>query len=222
MSEDNKINAEELKEETKDTFNKVKEQIKDTDFKEETKKATNFVKEMFMNPIEAVKEVASGNNLKLGVIIMIMIALIASSLIYRIVSLMEFSSFSSFGNNIWAVLQSITRPLFLVIVPAVIIFVFNMGKSNKKSLLVILSTMVVTMVPTIFIKVLYLIDTLISQLSIFTTPIAGAFAVAQTILTYFGIKAIFEEDDETAIKKYVIIEVLASFVMILLTNLNLC
>ena len=40
MSEDNKINAEELKEETKDTFNKVKEQIKDTDFKEETKKAT--------------------------------------------------------------------------------------------------------------------------------------------------------------------------------------
>ena len=139
-----------------------------------------------MNPIEAVKEVASGNNLKLGVIIMIMIALIASSLIYRIVSLMEFSSFSSFGNNIWAVLQSITRPLFLVIVPAVIIFVFNMGKSNKKSLLVILSTMVVTMVPTIFIKVLYLIDTLISQLSIFTTP-RNAFFASTIVLALLSV-----------------------------------
>lgn len=222
MAEDNKINTEELKEETKDTFNKVKEQIKDTDFKEETKQATNFVKEMFMSPIEAIKEVSSGKNLKLGVIIMIMIALIASSLIYRIVSLMEYSSFSSFGDNIWSVLQSITRPLFLVTVPAIIIFVLNMGKANQKSLLVVLSTMVVAMVPTIFIKVLYLISTLISQLSIVTTPLVGAFTVAQTILTYFGIKAIFEEDDETIIKKYVVIEVIASFVMILLSNLNLC
>ena len=43
---------------------------------EETVKATNFVKEMVMNPIEAIKNVAQGNGAKLGTIIMIVIALI--------------------------------------------------------------------------------------------------------------------------------------------------
>lgn len=220
MSEENKINTEELKEETKETFNKVKSQIKDTDFKEETKKATSFVKEMFMNPIEAVKEVASGTNLKLGIVIMIMIAIIACGLAYEIVTLIKYGSLYSLGDNIWSLVTTITRPLILAIVPAVVIFIMN--KTAKKPLLVVLSTMVVAMVPTIFARVLNLVALIISQLSIITSPLSGAFSVAQTILTYFGVKAIFEEDDETAIKKFIIIEVIASFIILVLGKLNLC
>ena len=36
MEEEKKINTDELKEETKETFNKVKSEIKDANFKEET------------------------------------------------------------------------------------------------------------------------------------------------------------------------------------------
>ena len=59
-NQDNKktIDTEDLKNETKETVNKVKETIKKVDFKEDTKATQSFLKEMFSNPFEAVKNVA--------------------------------------------------------------------------------------------------------------------------------------------------------------------
>ena len=218
MDEEKKINADDLKEETKDTFNKVKSEIKDADFREETVKATNFVKEMVMNPIEAIKNVAQGNGAKLGTLIMIVIALIITNVAYEIISLFKYS-YGSFGDKIWDIITSAIEPLFLLLVPTVIIFLFY---KNKKSLLTTLSTMVVAYVPVIFSNVVNIVYLLITQLSLITSPINAGLGVAQTILTYFGIKTLMEEDDETFMIKFVIIEVVVSFVMIILRRLNIC
>ena len=56
MEENNKINTEDLKKETKETVNKVKETIKNVDFKEDTKATKGFLKEMFSNPFEEIKK----------------------------------------------------------------------------------------------------------------------------------------------------------------------
>ena len=80
MSEDNKINAEELKEETKDTFNKVKEQIKDKKqyyAKSEVKYSNNpnfkvqemyFDKEHFSEIYRELESIAKTSNIGLSVI----------------------------------------------------------------------------------------------------------------------------------------------------------
>lgn len=218
MEEEKKINTDELKEETKETFNKVKSEIKDANFKEETVKATNFVKEMVMNPIEAVKNVAQGNGAKLATVIMIVFALLISNVAYEIVSLFSYS-YGTLGDKLWDIVTSITEPLFLLLVPTLLIFLFN---KNKKSLLTTLSTMVVAYVPAIFTNVVSIVYLLISQLSIITSPINAGLGVAQTILTYFGMKTLMEEEDETFMVKFVLIEVIVTFVMIILRRLNVC
>ena len=111
MEEEKKINTDELKEETKETFNKVKSEIKDANFKEETVKATNFVKEMVMNPIEAIKNVAQGNGAKLATIIMIVIGLLISNVAYEIISLFSYS-YGTLGDKLWDIITAITEPLF--------------------------------------------------------------------------------------------------------------
>ena len=218
MEEEKKINTDELKEETKETFNKVKSEIKDANFKEETVKATNFVKEMVMNPIEAVKNVAQGNGAKLATIIMIVIGLLISNVAYEIISLFSYS-YGTLGDKLWDIITAITEPLFLLLVPSLIIFLFN---KNKKSLLTTLSTIVVAYVPAIFSNVVSIVYLLISQLSLITSPINAGLGVAQTILTYFGMKTLMEEEDESFIVKFVVIEVVVSFVMIILRRLNVC
>ena len=62
-NQDNKktIDTEDLKNETKETVNKVKETIKKVDFKEDTKATQSFLKEMFSNPFEAIKNVKKFN-----------------------------------------------------------------------------------------------------------------------------------------------------------------
>ena len=79
-NQDNKktIDTEDLKNETKETVNKVKETIKKVDFKEDTKATQSFLKEMFSNPFEAVKNVASEkeNVFSKAVVLMIMVILI--------------------------------------------------------------------------------------------------------------------------------------------------
>jgi hypothetical protein len=82
--------------------------------------------------------------------------------------------------------------------------------------------MVVAYVPAIFSNIVNLVYLLITQLSLITSPINAGLSVAKTVLTYFGMKSLMEEDDETFIIKFVIIEVVVSFVMIILRRLNIC
>ena len=67
------VDTENLKQETKDTVNQVKETIKNVNFKNDAEETKGFVKEMMSNPFEAVKRVATGeeNVLKKCIIIMI-------------------------------------------------------------------------------------------------------------------------------------------------------
>mgnify|MGYP003499965393 CR=1 FL=1 len=58
--EKNTVDTEDLKKETKETVNQVKETIKNVDLKNDAEATKGFIKEMFSNPVEAVKRAANG------------------------------------------------------------------------------------------------------------------------------------------------------------------
>ena len=218
MDEKVKANAEELKEETKDAFNQVKSQIKDTDFKAETKEATNFFKEMFMSPINAMKSIASGENAKLGRTIIIMVFLIVLSVASTLVSLFKYSSITSIGSNLWDLLVSVLSPIFVVLVPTLILFLLN--KNAKKPLLVILSTMVAAMVPVVLKDALNVVDSIIPQLYNITRFFTGVLSSVHIVLSYFAVKFICEEDEEKSIKLFVVVEFLTTVVLVVLSMIG--
>ena len=57
-----RIGAEELKNETKETINQVKENLKNVNVKEEAKATKGFVKEMLKNPLDKINEIANDNS----------------------------------------------------------------------------------------------------------------------------------------------------------------
>lgn len=217
MEEEKKNVTEDLKDETKEAFNKVKSEMKDADLKNETYQATNFVKEMFMNPIEAVKSTAKENGPKLATVLLIVAALIIVNVAYEIVFLVKYSY--SFGSSIWSIVQAIIEPVLLILVPAFIVFLYN---KNKKSLITTVSTFVVARVPVIFSTVVSLLSMIISQLSFVTVPVNAGLSVLKTILVYFGMKELLEENDESFVLTFVVIEVVTSLVMYVLRAIGVC
>lgn len=220
MDEKSKLNTEDLKNETKDTVNKVKETIKNVDFKEDTKATKGFLKEMFSNPFTEIKNVANGTANVFSKATVLMIIFIAANVIAEIISLIKYGKYSSFGNNFMDLISSFLNPIFYIAVPAIIIYLFN--KTNKKPLTTIISTLVVCSVPIILNTVIDIIEVLVSGISIISSPISTMFSAVATVLTYFGMKDLFEVDEHQAfIKKYAIIRLIGAFVLIILSRIGI-
>lgn len=214
------VDTEQLKNETKDTVNQVKDTIKNTDFKEGAAQAKGLVAEMFANPVSAVKRVASGEENAFSKVIILMIVWIAASVIAGVISLMKYGKYSSFGNNIMNFISYVLNPIFYIAVPAVIILIMN--KSNKKSLITIISTLTIASVPMIINSIIDIVEGLVSGITIITSPISTMFSVVATVLTYFGMKDLFGvSEDESFIKKYAIVKLLAAFVLVILARIGI-
>ncbi len=214
------VDTEQLKNETKETVNQVKDTIKNADFKEGAAQTKGFIAEMFVNPISAVKRVASGeeNVLVKAVVIMIlfMIASFAGEVIYSI----KYASYRGIGSNIFSIIVAAVNPILFILVPAIVILIFN--TKNKKSLVTVISTLIVAAVPNVINEVIYVIQNLVSGISIVTSPITTMFSVVATVLTYFGMKDLFGvEDDESFIKKFAVVKLVAAFVLVILTRIGI-
>lgn len=215
--DENKVSAEELKEETKQTFNKVKDEIKDANFKEETIEATNFVKDMFMDPVGAVKNVSNEVGPKLITVIMLVIGVMLSNLLKNI--MWAFGN-SNIFDSLWEIITSLTSGVCIILVPAFIAYVFN--RNSDRSLLTSISLMAMANVPTIFVNVLTALTRILPKLAGIVGVLNQGLEVAHVVLTYFALKTFCKEEDDLFIFKFVIIEVASGFIMMLLRLLNVC
>lgn len=215
--DENKVSAEELKEETKQTFNKVKDEIKDANFKEETIEATNFIKDMFMDPVGAVKNVSNEVGPKLITVIMLVIGVMLSNLLKNI--MWAFGN-SNIFDSLWEIITSLTSGVCIILVPAFIAYVFN--KNSDRSLLTSISLMAMANVPTIFVNVLSALTRILPKLAGIVGVLNQGLNVAHVVLTYFALKTFCKEEDDLFIFKFVIIEVASGFIMMLLRLLNIC
>lgn len=224
MSENNEknfsVDTEQIKNETKQTVNQVKDSIKNVDLKKDAEETKGFLKEMLSNPFEAVRRVAEDEENVLSKVIVVMIVWIAASVITGIISLMKYGKYSSITNNLVDFISYILNPVLYIVVPAIIILIMN--KQNKKSLVTIISTLTIAAVPTIINRIIDVVEGLVSGITIVSSPISTMFTAIALILTYFGMKDLFgEKEDKSFIKKYAIIKLLAAFVLVILGRIGI-
>lgn len=207
------VDTEQLKNETKDTVNQVKETIKNTDFKEGAAQTKGFLADMFVRPVSAVQKVATGEENILPKAVIIMILFMAASFAGELIYAFKYGSYRGLGSNLASLVGAVIDPLLFVLAPAVLVLILN--RKNKKSLITVISTLVVAAVPNVVNKFISIISNLVSGISIITSPITTMFSAIGIILTYFGMKELFgDEEDESFIKKYAIIKLVAAFVIL--------
>ena len=206
------VDTEQLKNETKNTVDQVREQIKNTDFKKDAEATKGF--EMFSNPFEAIRKVASEEENVLPKVVILMIIYIAASVAYQIISTMKY------GFNFMYLVASVLHPILFIAAPAILVLILN--RKNKKSLITIISTLVVTSIPVIVTELISIINILVGGLSTITSPISTMLSAVAIVLTYFGMKDLFgEEDNSKFIKTYAIIKLLAAFILLILGRIGI-
>ena len=204
--EKNKIDTENLKNETVEAAKKVKETIKGTSIKEDTKNTKNFILEMIKNPLEKLKEVATDNSNKFfKTAIMLIIVWTLLIFIGSTYSTIYYWGFTRVFRNILIGLKNILSPTIGILVYSIIVLMLN--KKNKKSLTTIISTITITQIPLILSTLASLLTIISTNMSLLTKPFASLCLTIATILGYFGFKNLFgEEGSKTFIKKYVLIQ----------------
>lgn len=207
------IDKEELKNETKDTVDQIKDTIKNTDFKKDALETQGFVKEMVSNPIEAVKRAASGENILSKAIILIVLW-IALNVLGSLTGFLPVK----FEDKILHIIKVTIDPIVRVLAPALVILILN--KNNKKSLITNICTMSVASIPMIAYSALRIVGNLVSGIYVIITPLHTALNAITLILIYFGVKELCEEEeDKNVIIKFAIVEIIAELTLIIVSKI---
>ena len=215
-----KIDTEELKNETKDTVNQVKEVFSNGDLKEKTTETTHFLKTAFSDPFEAIEEIANEKNEVFPKTVILVALFVIISFVSQLISLIRSGGHYSFGSNFTSFISSITSPIIYILVPSVVVFLFN--TKNRRKITTIISTITTCYIPTICATLVTLLRNLMPDLRIITNPIATTARALSIILLYFGIKNILDEnDDKHYMRKFAIIYVIISLILLLLANIPL-
>ena len=223
MAENEKISVdtEDLKNETKDTVNKVKETIKNVDLKKDAEATKGFVKEMFSNPIEAVKRASSGEEGILKKVIIIVLLHIVVMCAYKIIEVIRDYGITQILFHLDKIIWYSTKPLVSIILFSLMIYIMN--KNNKKTLTSIVSTMVVATIPLVIFDLLELIRMVtygVSAVAIFTNSLSTMFFGIYIIIAYYGMKEIFGITEENkAIKKFSLVQLIVAALLFVLYSL---
>lgn len=209
----NSVNTDEIKNQTVNTAKQVKETMKNVNFKEETMVAKNTVVSMVKDPIGTVENVAEDKEnkfFKTTLFLIIVWAIVG--LLDRIFLGIEMKGIYEedlgfvFENYIFklATLWAILKPVLIIGVYSIIAFALN--KNNKKQIPEVASVVSVAYLPVIVGAIIGLFNILSDELYKIIDPIQSILSTATIVLLYFGLKKVFNEnDDKKFIKTFVVI-----------------
>ncbi len=227
MEEENKnqnqtIDKENLKKETVETVNQVKETIKNVDIKNDAKEATGFVTSMFKDPLGTIKKISEDtNNKAFKIAIIFLIIWVAAEFIDAILSIVVSRYWSGYWpSRLLGIVKTTIAPILSVL--ALSIIVYAMNKKEKKNLVTTISSVVVAKIPVILASVVSLATLISSNASALTVRFSGFCSAISVVLTYFSIKSLFgEEQNSKFIKKFVIIYAIYYVVSLVLYYLGI-
>ena len=214
---------EEIKNETVKTAKEVKEAIKNVDIKKDAKATTGFITEMVKKPLARLKEIAEDKDHKDFKFAILLVAV--WMIVAGVVSLTGYYSFESFfkynvGTHILSLVKTLIAPLLGLVIMSVIVFVMN--KKNKKTFITVFTTLTAAHIPTIVVRVLYLLTLISSNITKILSPIAYFANVITIIFTFFALKSLFgEEDNSKFLKTFIIVEAIYYVVYFLFTYLGI-
>lgn len=218
--EEKNMDSKNIKEEATDAVNQVKDTIKNVDIKKDSLETKGFIVEMFKNPLEKIREIATKNDKKfLKYVIIILVIWCISELVHEIFTLNIWGYFN-LGKNILRVIIAGITPIISILVMSIIVFLVK-GK-NKKNLTTIISTITSANIPMVIASIVSLLTLINIRANVLTNPFAQLCNVITVILNYFGIKSLLGiEKNSEYIKKFVIIEAIFYIVYIVLSFLDI-
>ena len=218
--EEKNMDSKNIKEEATDAVNQVKDTIKNVDIKKDSLETKGFIVEMFKNPLEKIREIATKNDKKfLKYVIIILVIWCISELVHEIFTLNIWGYFN-LGKNILRVIIAGITPIISILVMSIIVFLVK-GK-NKKNLTTIVSTITSANIPMVIASIVSLLTLINIRANVLTNPFAQLCNVITVILNYFGIKSLLGiEKNSEYIKKFVIIEAIFYIVYTVLSFLDI-
>lgn len=219
-NKEKKIDTEELKSETVNTVKEVKETIKNVDVKKDALETKGFIKEMFTNPLEKIKNIVDDNGNKFFkhaiILIIVWIAAILLKEIFASSYLWKYGVFK----HILGIIKSVIAPVLGILTMSIIMLVLN--KQNKKSLTNIVSAVTAAELPLVIASVVNLLTIISSSISAFTVPFYKFCSIVSILFMYFVAKNIFAESENSKfIKKFIIIEAIYYAVYFVFTFLGI-
>ena len=227
----NNVNAEDIKKEAKETVNQVKDSFKNMNMKQETEKTKNYFSRFLKEPVTVIKEIAhdkSNSFFKTAIVLLVVWVLV--SVLVAIVNLITslFSTIFNFGfeyvfqtifRNILNIVKSLIVPIISVAVLSASIYFTN--SKHKKSFLTTAVTIMAAKIPVILAEIISIL-TIIPYASRITSPVSGLLGLISTVLTFFAIKELNdEESNDGAVKKFLIVEGIYYIVKFVLSFLTI-
>ena len=198
------INSEDLKKETQETVNQVKDTIKNVNIKKDSQEAKGFLSAFFKNPLEELRKVSSDSkNSFLKIAIIILVIWLAATLIVNVFGFASTYLFGTFGSferffknlfpNMFSVLKDLIAPLIAIAVLSGLVYGFK--KNKNKSFLTISSTIVVAKIPIVIATVAELLTIFGTQVTKLTSAFSGFCSILSAVLLYFAIKELSDEGE---------------------------
>lgn len=211
----------EAKQETVNTFNEAKEKMKNINFKAEAETGKGLLKKLFKNPLEAIKEISqdSENNFfKTAILLVAIWAIIvfAKQLIYYITS--KYTKFS--GSNILTLVKVTIAPICRILALTLSVYIVN--KKSKRSFITIITAMTVAKIPVIISSLFGFLTYISHKVTSITSPISALLSVISTVLVYFAVKFLSdEENDSNALKAFIKVEAIYYIICFALSFLEI-
>ncbi len=200
------IDKEELKNEAKETVNQVRDTIKNVDINKEAKETHGFVKGMCVEPFETVERVANGEEVFNRAVILLIIHIAAAT----IASILGYS-YGGIVNKLKEIILSAISPIVAILVPTILIVLMN--KNNKKSATTVISTLVVASVPSIVVAIIDVLEAILRNVYLITSPISSALSAIAIILSFVGMKRLFDEEKGKFLPKFALIKFITALVL---------
>lgn len=201
---DTNVNAEEIKNELKETTAEVKEAVKNTNLKKDANEAKNFIINFFKTPYTELKKVVTTPKSFLKIAIIVFVVWVVIEALDSIISVISSISYSPYYNieayvknsisDFFSVIKAIIIPVISVALISGIIYLLMRDK--KKNYLSILTTIIIAKIPVVLASIISLLNHLGSKAYMITSSISSICSVFSTILIYFTIKAFHSDDDD--------------------------
>lgn len=225
--DENSNNTENLKKETVETVNDLKETIKSVDIKRDTVETKGFISYFYTKPLETIKEISeenSGKYFKYAIIILVIwsiaVLLTKSGILFFNIKWEFGYIFGDFLKNSLGVIKSLFEPILKIITMSFILLLFN--KNKQKKLTSIISAVTTAYIPVAIAEVSKLLILISSDVTKITNPFSNLCSAITIILTYFAAKNVLEiEKHSDFIKKFILIEACYYGIYFVLTFLGI-
>lgn len=197
------INTEDVKKETVETVNQVKDAIKNADLKKDSKEAKGFFFSFFKNPLAEIKNATSSTDnkyVKIAIIIFVVwLAILLVSNVLSIATTYLFGTFGSFAyffqnlfHNIFSLVKILVAPVISILTLSGLVYGFK--KVKNKSFLTIVSSILIAKIPVVVANSFNLLVLISSHFIKIASTFLGFCNVLSAILLFFTIRSLLEED----------------------------